>query len=141
LRAFPRRAALAGLADLGQALPAQADVVGISRGGEARAYPMAALETAGMINDRLGGAALAVWTERSTGRVGAFEREIGGEEVRLALRDGMLQIEGGAARWELSGEPLDGGEPLQRVAALRVWWQGWKEFHPQSDVYPSGKTG
>jgi hypothetical protein len=138
LSGFPRHTALAGLTDLGLDLPGEAEVVGISRAGETKAYPLAVLEKMGVINDRLGGAALAVWADRSSGQVGAFERQADGTEICLAFHNGILQSEGSVARWDLAGQSLSGGEPLQRVAALRLWWQGWKEFHPRSEVYRDG---
>jgi hypothetical protein len=130
----PARTTAPGLSDLGSALSPHSEVSGICFKGEARAYPLAALAQAGLVSDRVGGVPLAIWFDPAADRVSAVERLVNGAEVTLELRNGQL-IAGSGGRWDQFGQPVDGGEALRPVPVARLWWLGWKEFHPKSSLF------
>ena len=103
-------AALPGLSANDRRLPMHAPVIGVSLAGEARAYPLATLRQAGVINDSLGGVNLRLTYDPTGDRVQAW---------RLAAAQSEEETAG-------APEPL----PVQRT-----WWKGWFEFHPATGVY------
>jgi hypothetical protein len=103
LLSLPRRITPPGLTPLNGALEPHAEVAGISLKGEARAYPLGALDKAGSIEDQLGGISLSLTLDPSTGLLAAAE--------------------------------LQPGVPPTPIPVQRMWWLGWKEFHPASSVY------
>ena len=116
-------------------LPDDAEVWGMRLDGRARAWPTEALESTGVLNDRVGSVPVVLVVEPEGGGVRTYRRP-GTEELerrdadRLRAPDGTL--------WTMTEEALVGedGEPGgERLAGHRSFWFGWYSFHPDTEVY------
>jgi len=138
-------AARAGLADSDL-------VVGVALAGQARAYPLSVLwdESSHTVNDRLGGAPVAVAACPLAGVGAAFDRRVGKELLEMGslatTRWGSLVLydEGSGSEWSLlTGEAFEGprtGEHLRRLHTLFTTWARWRSIHPETTVYRAPGT-
>jgi hypothetical protein len=127
-------------------LPDDAEVIGVSAGGRARAYlvkALAGLPTNHVVNDLVGGCAVTV---TFCDRKGCARVYGGGRaEVPLDLgvggyvNQGLSLRLGDAAYSQETGECVDpgGGPPLpyEQFPSERTTWKAWREAHPDTDVY------
>jgi hypothetical protein len=134
-------------------LPATERVVALELGGEAKAYPYAALARVGVVNDTLGGVPLVVlWqrgqrsaldgpsiaASRDVGSGVAFDRRLNGRTLTFRRgEDGPEDVETGS-RWNLLGQAVAGplrGEGLRPLVAGNHFAFAWLAFRPQSAIY------
>jgi hypothetical protein len=135
------------------ALPATARVLTVDLGGDAVAYPYAALAAAGAVNDSVGGQPLVVlWQAgtasaldaavvaggRDVGAAAAYSRVVAGRTLTFQ-RDGdrFVDLETGSA-WDVLGRARDGslaGTQLQTVVAINHFWFSWAAFKPETRIY------
>ena len=126
---------LPGRATGDRRLPSREEVAGLSVGGEARAYPVAALAARGWAGDRLGGTPILLSYERGADRVRAFARADGGAGA-LSLAGEAIVASDSGGRWSSRGVPLAGTTaPLRALPIERQWWMAWAEFHPGTTVF------
>jgi hypothetical protein len=115
----------------------KAEVIGISYGESARAYPLFTVIEAGAINDTVGGLPVVVSHAKQT--LVAYDRRIDGHTLRFRRGDdGTLQA--GGSTWDmLSGRALDGtfeGSVLRRANEVtQLLWFAWAQHHPKTTVY------
>ncbi len=135
------------------ALPATARVLTVDLGGDAVAYPYAALADTGAVNDTVGGQPLVVlWQAgtasaldadlvaggRDVGAAAAYSRIVDGRSLTFQ-RDGerLVDAETGSA-WDVLGRAVDGplaGTRLQPVVAVNHFWFSWAAFKPETRIY------
>lgn len=119
-------------------------VLGVVRNGEARAYPLRILNWHEIVNDRLGGEAVAV-TFCPLCRTGvAFRARLHGERLDfgvsgLLYRDNLLMFDRQSrSLWsQLMGEAVSGprvGAELQRLPVEHVTWRDWRIRYPETTV-------
>lgn len=126
-------------------------VIGVERGGEARAYPVSVLDWHEVINDTLGGDPIAVTYCPLTASALVFSRRLpGGSTVELGV-SGLLynsnllmytkgRPEGGESLLsQLDGRAMCGplveeGVRLEQLPAELTLWGDWLERHPQSTI-------
>lgn len=114
-------------------LPQNEEIAGVRLRGEARAYPLAALRTQGVINDDLGGMPIALVYAPAGDRVRAFHRPGKGP---FRKQDGKLTTPAGETQWNQCGQPLgDTPSTLIPIHVRRQWWNAWYEFHPGTTVW------
>lgn len=134
-------------------LPAKARVYGLVRGGEAVAFPLAALARAGVTAAAAGGDPL--WLVATEGRIevegeselaGPVRYDAGGavrayrrEDERLGpgpAPDTLLDADGGA--WRVTEDALVGpaGQRRDRVPGTLAYWFAWQAFHPDTRLEP-----
>jgi len=117
-------------------LPKRELVVGVDTGEAARAYPLPAVEAAGVVNDCLDGLPVTAAADQlphayvrwADGPLPPFERV-----DRTTLR-------GGGSEWLLAtGEAVSGpheGQSLPRANyASAMFWFAWLDFNPETTVY------
>lgn len=121
-------------------LPGYEPIVGLEAGGARRAYPLAALRAAQVVNDRLGGETVLVLTNPATDTVTVFSRDLDGRTLSFERRGpsgDLIDAETGS-RWNAYGECLDGELRGSRLTALTgqpgFWW-AWAQFSDATDVY------
>jgi hypothetical protein len=118
-------------------------VVGVARGGEARAYPLGILDWHEVVNDSFGGPLLVTFCPLCGSGVTAVRR-VDGEETRFGVsgklwrndlvmydaKTGSLwsQILATAIRGEETGTTLD------LVPSTLTTWGAWREAHPGTSV-------
>ena len=130
-------------------LPAMSYVLGIERDGERVAIPRAALDERPVINETVGGTAIAVLydSEREIGNV--FHRRVG--ERVLTFRPAPDGPDEAIARddetgtyWTLSSEAVAGefaGTTLDRHPHWDdLFWFSWAAFRPDTRVFTSEAT-
>ena len=126
-------------------LPPRALIIGLSLGGESRAYPRERLAREGPVNDRLGGVPVLIVLGEDGKTVRAFDRRIGGRLLELFLRPatepwGLVDAET-ASSWDFTGRADAGpqaGERLSPIPSLPDYWFDWKTYHPDTSVYSTG---
>jgi Protein of unknown function (DUF3179) len=120
-------------------------VVGLKAGGEARAYPLSAVERQSPIVDRLGGAHVLVLLGDDRKSVRAFEATVDGRELEFFVKPDsapleMVDAETGTT-WNFTGRATAGplaGRALRKLPALKDYWFDWKLYNPQTTVYTLG---
>lgn len=113
------------------------EVLGITHGGEARAYPTPAVRDADVVNDTVGG--LPVVVTAVDGTPVAYVREFDGDPVEFAAA-GDRHLRGAGSRWRRSSGdavdgPLDGTRLEQANDVSPQFWFAWLDFNPETDVY------
>ncbi len=133
-------------------------VVGVDSGGEQKAYLVGDVTETDVINDDLGGLAIAVFlsagaasatdgqniaTSRDVGQVGVFLSAVDDQVLTFALDgDRILDAETGTS-WDLSGAAIDGPLEGARLTALPhvvVFWFAWAAAFPETSIWNNGTT-
>lgn len=135
----------------GSSLGPSEAVVGVVLGGEARAYPLRWLDWHEVVNDRLGGRAVAVAWCGFCASAKAFAAEDGPGGARSFAASGLLQRgvrlmydRETRTLWnELTGLPALGpgatpGARLTPLPALLTTWGAWRERNPETTVLALG---
>lgn len=125
-------------------------ILGVSLGGEARAYPVAILNWHELVNDTLGGEPLLVSFCPLCGTGLVFDRRVAGEVRRfgvsgLLYRSDLLMFDRGTeSLWsQISAEAVTGpllGQRLRLLRARMNTWGRWRREHPETTVL-SRETG
>ena len=113
-------------------------VVGIRSDGEARAYPYHVVVEEDPVVDRIGESPVVVSIAPDDTLV-AYDRRVEGRTLEFEGAD-ERHLEAGGSRWErASGVAVDGpyrDTELGRANDLPpMFWLGWSNFNPESDVY------
>lgn len=122
-------------------LPRSTEVLALTVGDAARAYPLASLFTRRVVNDRVGGKALVILADPTSGAVRAFERA--GQTFRAgANASEVLDQEG--TLWRLDEASLTSeatpAETLPRYPAHLAFWFGWYGFYPHTEVWEGSES-
>lgn len=120
-------------------LDPKTEVYALRLAGVPKAYPLDRLESAGVVNDTVGGEPLVLVSDASSGSVRAYRRD--GQTFRRS-DDGAL-VDGEGRAWTLTEQALEPPPetelaPLPRIPGHVAFWFGWYGFYPQTEVYGSG---
>ncbi len=108
-----------------------------------RAYPISALQKAGIVNDNVGTTPVAIFFERKSVTVVALSRRLDGKTLRFELRkqsdgsEAVFDRETGT-RWNIEGKGLEGplaNKTLTRLENHLSQWYGWVAYFPTSSIY------
>lgn len=134
-------------------LPQMARVLTIELGGEAVAYPYGLLRERRVVNDRVGGAPVAVlWaagaasaldqrviaTGRDVGAAVPFSRQVGDRVLEFDLRGGQIVDTATGSVWNHLGRATAGelaGAQLTPVVGVNHFWFSWAAFRPETRVF------
>ncbi len=134
-------------------LPADAPVLGVSAGGQARAYPLDALAKTGLVRDELGGAACVVLWYGPTRSAAAYrpvasppKKGPAPRPVTLARDEKRPDVpfvdrETGS-HWDVAGRAVDGelkGWTLEWLDGTQVKWFAWAAEYPRTDLHQPAK--
>jgi len=115
----------------------KAEVVGVATDETARAYPLSAVEAAGVVNDTVGDLPVVV-AATADGTLVAYERRVDSEVVTFE-RDGEALVGAGSEWGLLSGTARDGpheGASLRHANDRSpMFWFAWADFFPESEIY------
>jgi len=148
----PRPPGESGAPVPGPLLPAPRSVVlGLTRGGIERAYPLALLRRHGALLDDLGGAGLVILIAEDGNSLRAFESTLDGRRVPFFVKldaagTGAPRrwIDGAAgSEWDFQGRAVTGpwrGRQLRPVPAMKDYLFDWWRFHPRTSVYTGGSA-
>ncbi len=120
----------------------KAVVVGLSIGDNAKAYSVADLQQARLINDTLGelNVVVAASPDSRAGRI--YER--GEATFFLPPTDEpdvppSVLVDGTGAAWQVTETGLvnqsDPSEVLPRIPSVTSFWFGWFQYHPGTEVF------
>lgn len=127
-------------------------VLGITRDGESRAYPLRILVNHEIVNDTLGGRPVLVTFCPECGTGIAFDRTVEGKALEFGVsgtlyKRNLLMYDRGSdtpSLWlQASGEAVVGAKTgilLNRVTMTQASWSEWKIAHPNTSVL-SKETG
>lgn len=104
-------------------------VVGITLGGESRAYDWNRLRRERVINDELGGVPLVLALASDDKSYFAFRRIEPG--LLMTMRGDSLVA--GASAWSLAGHGPTG--QLESIQASQEFWHSWRTFQPATSRY------
>lgn len=133
------------------ALPDDAPIIGVERGGRARAYPLRILEHHEVVNDCLAGP-IAVTYCVLCGSGVVFERRVAGEPARFGVsgklwRSDLVMYDGLTdSLWsQLAATAIRGtrtGEELTLLPSTLTTWAAWRGTHPETQVLlPPPRSG
>jgi hypothetical protein len=126
-------------------LPADAMVLGVWDGKEARAYPLEALEKAGVIHDEANGQPRVVFWYGPTRTAAAYRQPWGTSGLKGDV-GWIFSVDpkGEAApfvdqrtdsHWDITGRATDGGPKLVWMDGVQVKWYAWAAEHPDTSIY------
>ena len=124
-------------------LESEDPVIGVARGGAARAYPFRVLNWHEIVNDEFGGPLLVTYCPLCRSAVTA-ERRVGGEETQfgvsgLLYRNALVMYdEATDSLWsQLAAQAIQGpmtGETLNLEQVTVTTWGAWQDDHPGTVV-------
>lgn len=130
-----------------------ARVLTVDLDDEAMAYPYETLEDVMVVNDNVGGQAIAIfWTTgtasaldagliasgRNVGSATAYSRIMDGLEFQFIFIDGRIIDQQTGSEWNILGKAVSGelaGKQLSPVVAINHFWFSWAAFKPETSVY------
>lgn len=116
-------------------------VLGVSVGGQSRAFPLAKVRSAMVVADHMGGIPIALVTGPDGDSMRIFRSQWNGTDIEL-YRDAesaqwrLIDSQGNA--WGFSGCAISGpaqGQCLEKINFLKDYWFDWKNYNPQTTVY------
>jgi hypothetical protein len=117
----------------------RAVVIGVVDDGDARAYPVSAVEYDAPINDVVGDQPVVVGIGRDR-TLYAYDRRVDGRTLRFRQTPDVGVVRAAGSRWRVTtGEALDGpyaGQQLTSAAeGSQLYWAAWLQFHSDTTVY------
>lgn len=118
-------------------------VVGLETGGDVKAYSMAALERAHVVNDSVGGTPILIVYQPASDTTTAFVAQAGGKTLKFRAADPradkLVDLETHST-WDAYGVCTAGrlkGTRLKSLILEPEFWFAWSEFHPNAPLYGS----
>ena len=125
-------------------------VISMTVSGVTRAYPLRILVWHEIVNDELGGTAVAVTFCPLCGTAMVFDRRVGGRVLSFGVSgllfqsDVLMYDRQTESLWsQLKMESVSGPmvrQPLKLLASEHLTWAAWRERHPEGEVL-SADTG
>lgn len=122
-------------------LPPKTMVLGLDVKGANKAFPLAALREARVINDRLGGKPILVVHQSGSDTTTAFLALRNAKVLQFspANRDATELTDNEThSRWDAYGNCISGplaGTHLDALILEPEYWFAWSEFHPKTAIY------
>lgn len=119
-------------------LTAQTEVLGLSHGDVARAYPTETIIEHDPIQDEIDGLPIVVTVTPDATPI-AWTREINGTIHEFEAADGR-HLQAADSRWNRAtgvavDGPHDGARLAQANAVSPLFWFAWLDFHPDTELY------
>ena len=127
-------------------LPMKALVLGVEADGEAVAYPAALFPGTRLVEDRVGGLPIAIFSDEDGDFVAVYDRRLDGRVLSFAFdpQSGLWRERETGSGFAVTGEAVDGplaGRRLRPVAHYnKMFWYVWADFHPGCRVH-GAETG
>jgi hypothetical protein len=126
-------------------LPADAMVLGVWDGEQARAYPLDALKKAGAIHDHANSRPRLVFWYGPTQTAAAFHQPWGTSGLQgdagwiFSLdqkNEGTPFVDKRTGlHWDITGRPVEGGPRLAWMDSVQVKWFAWAAEYPRTSIY------
>lgn len=133
-------------------LPKRTEVIGVTRGDAARAYPLKALQQAGgILHDSFGGLNVAVLYQSKTNTAAIYSTGIEGtdpaQSVELAAdaQDDLAPYvdRKTGSRFDMAGRGISGslkGKTLRWVPSVQCYWFAWAAEYPRTEIRDRAPT-
>lgn len=145
----PANPRVIGAADAVQYIKADDVVLGVTGGGEARAYPRETISRPHFFEDTVGGQPLVIsYCILCNSGIG-FEASLDGRKLSLscvtAYNNNIIYLEDDRPNYiqQLDGAVTEGpdkGKKLRPYPLVQTTWREWKALHPETDLYYSPST-
>jgi hypothetical protein len=115
-------------------------VFGVSAFGASRAYPVARILSAKLIEDRLGTEAILLVLGPDGKSIRVFQARLPGQTLApeyYSTADRFIDSETGS-EWNFSGCAVQGkraGSCLSAVYGLKDYWFDWRNYHPDTTIF------
>jgi len=115
-------------------------VMGVSAFGASRAYPVARILEAKLIEDRLGSEPILVVVGPDAKSIRVFQGRLAGQQIApeyYKTSDVFMDSETGS-EWNFAGCAVSGkrvGTCLTPVYALKDYWFDWRNYHPDTTIF------
>ena len=116
-------------------------IAGLNVGGETMAFPIAAMRTVRVVNERVGGVPVVVIHQPSSDTTTAFEAQVNGKVLTFeaANADASAVIDTGTrTTWNAYGLALRGplrGTQLKPLILIPEFWFAWSQFRPGTRLF------
>ncbi len=130
-------------AALDSRLEPRAIVVGLTVGGQSKAYVFSAIEKQSPVLDFVGGKDIVLLLGEDKKSVRAFERDLDGRKLEFFVKPDTNEIvdaETGSV-WDFSGKAVSGelaGKQLTKIQVIKDYWFDWKTYHPDAQLFGAG---
>jgi hypothetical protein len=121
-------------------LPSREIVFGVDAFGASRAYPVARILAAQLIEDRLGSEPILLVVGPDAKSIRAFQARLPGQTIApeyYKTTDLFMDSETGS-EWNFTGCAVSGkrrGSCLMPVYALKDYWFDWRNYHPETTIF------
>lgn len=125
----------------GQGLSDRDVIVGITAGGEARAFPENTLQRQSPIQDQVGGIPILLVVGPDGKSIRAFASSIEGKALEFFKKNETTAwslIDSTGSDWNFQGCATSGphaGKCLEQIVHLKDYWFDWRNYHPETTVY------
>jgi hypothetical protein len=115
-------------------------ILGIEAFGASRAYPVARIVEAKLIEDRLGTEPIVLLVGSDKKSIRAFQARLPGQQIApeyYMTGENFMDSETGS-EWNFAGCAVSGrrvGTCLTPVYALKDYWFDWKNYHPTTTIF------
>lgn len=128
-------------------LPAEAPVIGLSLGEQAKAYPLEAVEKAGgLLADKLGGQPVVVFWYPATRAAAIYAPQIESQDSPASLTFALDHNSASApfidqetkSHWTIEGRAIDGpsrGKTLRWLPGVQCRWFAWAAEYPETELH------
>lgn len=122
-------------------LPAFEKILAIEVDQQHRAYPLAAAEAEGVINDQVGGTKIVVLFDRASRTAAAFKSRLDGRILRFGKATGPRAVamdDDTVSMWRIDGTAIDGPLRGRRLEPLKFHtgaWYSWAAYFPDTSIY------
>ncbi len=122
-------------------LPPKTMVLGLDVKGANKAFPLAALRAARVVNERLGGQPVLVVHQPGSDTTTAFVARSNGRTLRFSAANpeaAELTDSETHSRWDAYGNCISGplkGSHLEPLILEPEYWFAWSEFHPGTTIF------
>jgi len=129
----------------GQGLQDRDVILGVTLGGQARAFPLAKVRGQSPVEDKIAGVPVALVTGPDGESVRVFRSQWNGKDIELyrdAQSDGQSRewrlLDSQGNTWNFAGCATSGpasGQCLEKINFLKDYWFDWKNYNPGTTVY------
>jgi hypothetical protein len=117
-------------------------VIGVELEEATIAYPFRVMADERVVNDNVDGQDILVTFDDQNATGVVFDRNLDGRPLNFShqgddpftLKDAETGSTWDALRGVATAGPL-AGQSLERIKSTAIFWFGWKDFHPQTEVY------
>ena len=125
----------------GQGLSDRDVVIGISAGGQARAYPIGTLQKASPVHDQVGGTPILLVVGPDGKSIRSFVSRIDGTDLEFFKNNesnAWSLMDSTGSEWNFQGCASSGphtGKCLEQIVFLKDYWFDWRNYNPSTTVY------